>query len=393
MKIIYYSPNPALGLNDPAGYATHMKEMILAFENLGNEVLPVIMGNSDTGFIKVTRKRNGIIMHLIKQILPGIVWETVKDFFLFQQDRQFQTILEHKISGFSPDLIYERASYGQLSGILAALHHKVSHIAEVNAPLVDERINLSGRSFLSGKASRKEKFLLERTSSVALVSSELKKYFVKKYHLNGSGILVTPNAINPSDKLSDKGSIDNLKKNLGLKGETVIGFTGSLFPWHGVDLLLDAFFETEKFFPEIRLLIVGAGGIYDELRDRAKSSGIGAKIIFTGNVPHPEVSDYISLMDICVMAKSNWYGSPVKIFEYGLCGKAIIAPDTSPVKEVLSDGIEGILVGPDVSNLAAAIKKLLADPALRESMGKSFQKKVLKEYTWTRNAEAVLSNK
>ena len=93
------------------------------------------------------------------------------------------------------------------------------------------------------------------------------------------------------------------------------------------------------------------------------------------------------------MANSNWYGSPIKIFEYGIMGKAIIAPDNQPVNEVVSANEEALLVPPEVEPLAQAMRRMLDDPAGRVNMGVRSQQKIFTHYTWAHNASQVLGKK
>ena len=70
---------------------------------------------------------------------------------------------------------------------------------------------------------------------------------------------------------------------------------------------------------------MGDGEILSDLKLLCSNLNISDSVIFTGSVAHADVFAYIDLMEIAVMAKSNWYGSPVKIFEYGAMKKAIIS--------------------------------------------------------------------
>ena len=90
------------------------------------------------------------------------------------------------------------------------------------------------------------------------------------------------------------------------------------------------------------------------------------------------------------MARSNWYGSPVKIFEYGALGRPIVAPDTGPVRDVMEHGVDGLLVQPCVNELTAAIQRLLREPSLAESMGAGFQRKVREHHLWRHVAARIL---
>ena len=146
-----------------------------------------------------------------------------------------------------------------------------------------------------------------------------------------------------------------------------------------------------KYF-NTRLLIVGSGEALDDLKNLAQKLKIENQVVFAGSVPHHEVFNYIDLMDITVMAKSNWYGSPVKIFEYGAMGKAIIAPDVIPVRDVMIDAIDGILVQPEQVALTNALEKLFIDEKLRKNIADNFKQKVLANHTWEKMAEKLLSS-
>lgn len=91
------------------------------------------------------------------------------------------------------------------------------------------------------------------------------------------------------------------------------------------------------------------------------------------------------------MMNSNWYGSPVKIFEYGLMKKAVIAPDVAPVRDVMKNGEDGLLVSNSLEEIGNSIKTLISDKALREKLAESWNKKVLKKYTWKVAAQKTLN--
>jgi glycosyltransferase involved in cell wall biosynthesis len=96
-------------------------------------------------------------------------------------------------------------------------------------------------------------------------------------------------------------------------------------------------------------------------------------------------------MDICCMMNSNWYGSPVKIFEYGLMNKAVIAPDVAPVRDVIVHEKDGLLVSNSLDEIQNSLKRLMSDSDLRERLAKSWNKKVLENYTWKAAAEKTLN--
>jgi glycosyltransferase involved in cell wall biosynthesis len=391
MKILYYSAHPHLGLNDPAGYATHMREMIKAFEILGHKVLPVIMGGIEIKEnISISAANNFSIKALLRKMVPAPLWKTMLDFRLLQFDKKAETILQAKLAEFEPDLIYERGAYFQLSGVKVADKVGIKHILESNSPYLEESAVFErSRGFLHSAALKAERELLEKSDKVLVVSSALKEHFVKKHEINPNKILVTPNCINLEIVKVDAKLKLEISENYDLQNKIVIGFVGSIFPYHGVDNLIEAYAEVSKSRSDIKLIIVGDGETLPSLKKRA--SDLKIDVILTGSVKHQDVFTYIDLMDITVMPKSNWYGSPVKIFEYGSLGKAVIAPDNVPVRDVMVNKIDGILIEETVEALTKALNLYLDDDILRKSTGIAFQQKIKTNYTWKRMAEEILN--
>ncbi|MCC9137336.1 glycosyltransferase family 4 protein [Pontibacter silvestris] len=390
MKILYYSSHPNLNLASPSGYGTHMREMIAAFEALGHKVKPVIMGGVAMDSKSLTIEGRKGWKKKAAKLVPAYLWESAKDYSLLKFDTHAKQVLEKAVIAYQPDLIYERAAYLQLSGVNVAQKHNVKHVLEVNAPYAEERIALQGKSVFTGKGELFEKSQLEKANRIVVVSSALKKHLSSVHKIPEKKFVVTPNAINPA--LVEKGNEpDVAQKQQSVAGKVVIGFVGSIFPWHGVDLLISAFSKlTASTKKQLHLLIVGDGEILPHLKQQAASLGLSGKVSFTGNVPHQEVFDYIAQMDICVSPKSHWYGSPVKIFEYGALGKAIIAPDNVPVRDVMEHKKTGLLVQPSVESIHEALAMYLQDETLRMNCAAKFKEKVLSEHTWQHNAAKVI---
>lgn len=387
MRIIYYSPHPNLNLQDPSGYGTHMREMISAFRKLGHEVLPVIAG----GMEKKKKMNDKSLKTATKKIFPSIVWESIKDFSLLKQDKILEQSLLNQIEKFKPDLIYERGNYLQLSGCNAARLKGIRHFMEINAPYTEERISMQGKSFYISKAEKAEKEQLNISEKVIVVSSALKKYFSDKHKINPEKFIVTPNAINPETISVDENAVRNLREKYKLNNNFIIGFSGSIFPYHGVDILLKSFAFVHKQNPDSKLIIVGDGASLPQLEKLSIETGCSSSVIFTGNVPHSEIYNYISLFDIAIMPASNWYGSPVKIFEYGALGKPIIAPDNIPLRDVMENNKHGILINSSEKKLNEAILLLMQNELLRNSIGNNFKEKVFREHTWQKMAEKILN--
>lgn len=383
MKILYYSANPTISSKANSGPGVHIREVIAAMREQGHEVLPVIIGDT---IVSVQQKRSNKYLQILKRIsklfIPAVIWRTIKELRLISFDKKLDAMLRKKMESFKPDFVYERASHLQLSGVRVALEKKITYLVEINAPFLDEVKSFErAESLITRKIVNFEKSLIHFSEKVFVVSSALKDYYAKYTNDHGK-ILVVPNCVNEKSLVVKKELKNNLQQKYNLQNKIVIGFVGSIFPYHGVDILIEAFAEIHEKHNNVFLLIVGDGQILEELGRKVEVLNLSKYVVFTGSVSHDEVYTYIDLMDITVMAKSNWYGSPVKIFEYGAMGKPIIGPNTIPVNDVMIDGEDGLLIEPNKNELFDAINKLLNDEILRKKLAFNFQSKVLEKYTW-----------
>ena len=391
MKIVYYSPHPNLNLSALSGSGTHMREIISGFRKQGHEVVTCIMGGEE--LVKTNNvSQPKTFKSRVKKMVPTVVWQTIKDFQLLKFDKHAFITLEEIVTKEKPDLIYERSSYLMNSGIKVSKKHGLKHILEVNAPFIEEKYSMEGSSLYTSKAKNFEKFKNNSTNRIITVSSALKTHLVNEYQCDPDKIIMIPNAVTLSKVKVDKLQSERLIKELDLSPDhIVLGFVGSIFPYHGVDRLIEGFevlqnkLETMKLF----LLIVGDGETLPELQSYVLNNRI-KNIKFTGNVAHEDVYQYIDLMDITIMAKSNWYGSPVKIFEYGIMKKPIIAPDTIPVRDVIIDAVDGVIVKDDITDFTSKLENLIKNKNYRDELANSFYRKVQAEYIWSKVAVKTL---
>jgi len=173
----------------------------------------------------------------------------------------------------------------------------------------------------------------------------------------------------------------------------VVGYSGHLYPWKGVDLLLDALAE----LPGVGAIIVGGHpGESDlpRLRDRADRLGLAGRVTFTGMVRPHEVAARLDAADVLVLpnpatAVSERYTSPLKLFEYLATGRPIVASDLPAFREVLRHGENALLFeAGSRSALAAAIRTVIEDGRLAESIARgAFE--AARAYSWDARAERL----
>ncbi|MFM7764348.1 MAG: hypothetical protein ACKO6I_01705, partial [Sphingomonadales bacterium] len=141
LRIIYYSPHPTHDIVSEVGYSTHQRESIQSFRQLGHEVLPVVLGGTETSAVNThiagLSEKAGNLSG-VKKLLPLWLWNALKDVELLKHDIKAGRQLEQAIRDFKPDMIYERGEYLQDSGVKMAEKHGIKHVLEVNSPVVEE---------------------------------------------------------------------------------------------------------------------------------------------------------------------------------------------------------------------------------------------------------------
>ena len=177
-------------------------------------------------------------------------------------------------------------------------------------------------------------------------------------------ITVIPNAVDIERFPLLEGRDPVLERELGLKGKAVLGFIGSFYAYEGLPLLVQAMPAILRAQPDARLLLVGGGPQEAELRALVAELGLEGKVIFTGRVPHDEVSAYYSLVDVFAYPRLSMrltdLVTPLKPLEAMAQGRLVLASDVGGHRELIDDGRTGVLFpAGSVEGLASAALELL----------------------------------
>jgi len=284
----------------------------------------------------------------------------------------------------APDVLYERYNLFHHAGARLARTHDLPFLLEVNAPLAEERAR-HGKLALKSLAQQSERSIWRAADRVFPVTHALAR------HVEAAGVApdridVIPNGVERALLADHDGQ--PVRARYGLGDKIVLGFTGFVRDWHGVDRVI-AYLGARRR-NDIALLVVGDGDVRPALEAQARKLGVDGAVVFTGIVQRDAVPGHLAAFDIALQPAVTAYASPLKLIEYMASARAIVAPDTANIREVLGAG-EAMLVGEgDTDGFIAALDALVADPALRLRLGAAARSSLLRQgLTWDANAVRV----
>ena len=157
---------------------------------------------------------------------------------------------------------------------------------------------------------------------------------------NKSRFIMLNNAIDAAVYSFDASKREEMRRQLGLTGELVIGHVGRFNPQKNHPFLLDIFTSLLKKEPDAVLLLVGGGEGMPKIQAKAQELGIAERVRFLG--VRSDVADLMQTMDVFVFP-SLYEGLPVTMVEAQASGLPCIISDKVPPECILTEGLVNIM--------------------------------------------------
>ncbi len=379
MRIAYVCADPGVPVFGTKGCSIHVQEVIRCLYQMGHAVelfAPRWEGTRPAGLDSVR----------VHRLPMSDSWEAAAR---EQGALACNASLRSALEVLGPfDLVYERYSLWSYAAMEFARTEGIPSVLEVNAPLIDEQAK---HRTLVDRPSAEEvaRRVFESASVLVAVSEEVSAY-LRRFSTAADRVHVVPNGVNT--ERFRPGLPPLLPRD---PATFTIGFVGSLKPWHGLSVLVEAFALLQAAYPHVRLVIVGEGPERARVLEGLDARGLSGTYHLTGAIPPDEVPRMLASFDAAVAPYTDgegFYFSPLKVYEYMAAGLPVVASRLGQLTQLIQDGVNGLLCpAGDAPALAASLARLHDERDFRRRLGDRARRTVLENCTWSATVRRILA--
>jgi glycosyltransferase involved in cell wall biosynthesis len=377
-KVLYVSADRGVPVRGAKGASVHVRSVVRALRErgIGVRLVTTRPGSSDGVELAVPMVQAGIdkawksrLERLARSLRGGT--PLARSLTRLLDNVSIWRELRRQARAWHPDILYERYALTAVAGSLVARRLGIPHVIEVNAPLAEEEARFRGLR-LAALTRWCERWVLRRAHRVVVVSTALEAH-ARRLGVRAERILVLPNAVDPALFNPERDSAP-VRSELGLENTFVVGFSGALRPWHGLDHLVEAFAHLASRRRDARLLIVGDGPIRESLVARVRELGLSDRAVFAGHVHHEEIAGHLAACDVLTAPygpmEDHWF-SPLKVAEYLAMGRPVVASAVGQLEQMGGEDRGLVLVPPgDETALCASLTELAENVERRQQLGR-----------------------
>ena len=220
---------------------------------------------------------------------------------------------------------------------------------------------------VSGNAATR--WLYNRASTALVTTGEkLREELIQVNGFTDVPIRSVPTGIDPAR--FQPGDPAAVRRAMGLAPLFTIGIVATLRSWKGHRFLVDAFGQLRAQGRDAQLLIVGDGPGRTVIGEQVEAAGLASRVHFTGHDPKPE--RWFPAIDLFALPSYANEGVPQALMQAMMVGLPCVTTLVGAIGEIARDGETALIVQPqEPTALAAALARLMDDPALRQRLGRN----------------------
>lgn len=324
---------------------------------------------------------------------------------LAAQEKIYQAFLnQHAKSPF--DIVHCMDSAGEKIG-KHRKDHGLAMIYDVEATHLSHLFSILGLSYETLGSLLKTSFLLAykylstylkfdrgllRTADALFVHSPTQRIAIERYYLYpDQRIFSVPYGVQIED-LSLKEKSGELLAKLNISPDAQIVLTTSdMTDFAEIKNLIRAFEPLAVKKAHARMVILGTGPLQKQIEYEVLNHALGRRVVFAGEIPNHQLSDYICLADVFVNLSARASSVEQSLLEAMAQKKLVIASEVSPVSSVISNQEDGILIRPaDHYTLTELLFRVFNHQIDSTQMGLKAREKVLNLFDPAKMVEKTL---
>jgi len=403
LKIGYLMQADSVPMDVVSGPQLHVKAIVRGLQRRGHEVRTVAIQHEKIQWsddlvnwqpAQFQQSESRAFM-TVESAIRGVQSRLQLPFFRLFDSFRYSDACVAALEGY--DVLYERCGILSYGGLIAARRLGVPLVLELNGDLLKEYhdlgTELSAAQWHMIHAITRSMY--RRADRLVAVSENLREALIRDWRLDREKVLAVANGAD-IELFMCPGNSDAVRSRWGINGGPVVILVCSFEPWHGVDLLLEAFARLASRNTKIKLVLAGDGRLRPVMERRVEDLRLTRQVVFTGKIEQAEVASLLGIADVAVISQHGSQAeaalSPLKLFEYMAAGKAIVAAGATGIERVISNGVNGILVpAGDAPALAEAISAVLENEQLRASLGQAARQQAIEKHSWARTVERLES--
>lgn len=217
-----------------------------------------------------------------------------------------------------------------------------------------------------------ENFAYKNADKIVITSEEGKMFIKNKFGIEESKIKLIPNYIDTQRF--------NLIETKKVPGRII--FVGRLDPVKNLENLIRGMKGLKA-----HLVIIGEGSLKKDLESLAKRESV--RVEFKGIVSQEKLPLELNKGEIFVLLSVS-EGNPKVLLEGMSCGLPCLGSDISSIKEIINDGLNGILCQTDAESIHQGLVKLLENADLRKQLGINARKTIMERFSFEKIIEKEL---